>query len=130
MDTFTQIDGPAQCHRQFDITDAASHLWAHSQFLQTNKLPLARRDGTAVAMVSHGRWIVTCRCGSGAVASRVWNLACCFGCGLVYIPEFPDNANDVERILLHRDRRVNQNWTTETVDELMAENRDHRDSVI
>ena len=122
---YERINGPVQCHRQFPITDEESHRWAHAQFMAV-KGAIRNDTGTAHACVNHGIWMVVCRCGSGAAASVLWGVACCFGCGSVYSDVvFPDDRPEIERVLLMRDKRKHQNWTNETLDVLLSENVEH-----
>lgn len=80
------------------------------------------------AKVNHGRWLVDCpACGSGAFTHPEWRLACCANCGAVYRGvNFPEQIEEVTRLLLERPRRETQNWVAgEALWKLRFENRVH-----
>jgi len=84
-------------------------------------------DSVRVARVDHGRWIVDCECGAGLFVRRGWALACCIECGAQYhAVQFPVDADEIERLLLARQKRENQSWwPSESVEMLQRENVAH-----
>ena len=97
-----------------------------------------------MAWLNHGRWIVDCSADDcEAVLSTdiprfaednygTLSLRCvcrdesvcdhpAIPCGTPIVAEFPDDRGDIDMVMARRPRR-NRNWTTETVDELKAEN--------
>lgn len=85
--------------------------------------PWVAPAGRAVT-VSGGKWVVSCDCGNGPSADPSWRLACCFECGAVYERlVFPDEAAEIERLLLARPRIGTRHWSpTETAADLAREN--------
>jgi hypothetical protein len=82
---------------------------------------------TVHARVNHGRWIVDCRCSLGVLTHREWKIACCAECGAVFRDvQFPEQADEIERLLLARPDRTKQNWEGESVRRLRLENSLHR----
>ena len=80
------------------------------------------------ARVNHGRWIADCVwCGTGMLTRPEWGVAYCGECGARYHKdqvEYPEEHKDIERILLRRVRRDQQNWDDrQTAPELEVENR-------
>jgi hypothetical protein len=87
---------------------------------------LTRSGQTLDAYVSDGRWVADCPCRGGIVASREMAEAACLDCGTVYAIRFPENAGEIEAVLLARPRKENQNWRPgETLADLRSENRNH-----
>lgn len=79
------------------------------------------------AYVNHGRWIADCVwCGTGMLTRPDWGIACCGECGARYSASqlhFPERYDAIEKILLRRVRRDQQNWDDrQNVDELKKEN--------
>ena len=80
------------------------------------------------ARVNHGRWIADCFwCGTGMLTRPEWGVAYCGECGARYHKEqvaFPADHKAIEKILLRRVRRDQQNWDErQSVGELANENR-------
>jgi hypothetical protein len=80
------------------------------------------------AYVNHGRWVANCVwCLTGMLTQPHWRIACCGECGARYSSarvHFPENIEAIEKILLRRVRRDQQNWDDrQSVDELKKENR-------
>ena len=81
----------------------------------------------ADARVNWGRWIADCFwCGTAMLTRPDWRIACCGECGARYAGEmllFPDEAEEIVRLLCSRIRRDQQNWDGgQSVDELAREN--------
>ena len=85
------------------------------------------------AYVNHGRWVVDCPfCGSAQLASESDRRFFCAGsdgcanhqAGHRFLPvRWPDQAAEIEEILLERPQAVNQNWQPgETLTRLLEEN--------
>ena len=79
------------------------------------------------AYVNHGRCVANCVwCKTGMLTRPDWGLACCGECGARYSPErvhFPEHYDAIEKILLVRVRRDQQNWDDrQGVAELEKEN--------
>ena len=82
-----------------------------------------------LAYVNHGRWLIDCwYCDSGCFTHPEWRIACCAECGATYYGvEFPENLDEVTRLLLLRPKRTTQNWSPgESVLRLKAENLLHK----
>lgn len=80
------------------------------------------------ARVNHGRWIADCVwCGTGMLTRPEWGVAYCGECGARYRVGrviFPADVRGLERALLVRVRRDQQNWDDrQTIDDLELENR-------
>jgi hypothetical protein len=89
------------------------------------------------AEVWAGVWIWRCPCGltvDGAAGGGVvwrddpigWCPSCQSGWRLIVLPS---ERAEIEAVLSLRPRRSDRNWTTETVRELVDENREHGDAV-
>ncbi len=81
----------------------------------------------AEARVNWGRWVANCAwCGTGMLTRPDWGIACCGECGARYSPDrvrFPERYDTIEKILLRRVRRDQQNWDKrQSVEELEQEN--------
>ncbi len=87
----------------------------------------------AIARVNHGRWIADCAwCAGGMLTRPSWGVAYCAECGARYergtYPNahavvFPEAYAVIEKLLLRRVRRDQQNWDArQSFDELQAEN--------
>ncbi len=88
-------------------------------------------QGSVFAEVNHGRWVAGCLFCTGAQAAAPGVPFFCFSCGMAkndgYTANiiFPDNAEAIEQALLLRPM-ANRNWIRgETIDFLIAENREH-----
>lgn len=86
-------------------------------------------------MVADGAWKVRCvtpDCEEFPIASLEWRVARCLNCGAVYEGlVFPEDASEIERVLVNRPHMATRNWNWptpgETVESLRAENRAHGD---
>ena len=100
--------------------------WQVSMITQRGGDPWDSPEPTR-ARVNHGRWIVDCVwCNSGILTRPQWGVAYCGECGARYHieqVEFPPQYKAIEKILLRRVRRDQQNWDhTQTVGDLASEN--------
>lgn len=86
-------------------------------------------DTPIVAYVAVSSWRVMCPCGEAPPADPDWALACCCGCGLVYVNvQFSPDREAIEAVLLKRSRWTDRNWRAPwTVDDLRAQNVAHGD---
>lgn len=76
------------------------------------------------AVIEQGRWMFVCPCGSGVAVHPEWPDARCFECGRIFAAVVvPVDRARIESVLTKRPMDRNRNWTTETVDELLEENR-------
>jgi hypothetical protein len=84
-------------------------------------------EASVIARIDHGRWIADCVCRTGMYTHPLWKMACCGECGAVYRDVvFPMDWPFIERELLKRPVRANQNWfPTETLDMLQRESAAH-----
>ena len=78
--------------------------------------------------INHGRWVADCFwCKNGMLTRPDWRLACCSECGARYHLGrivYPKNYKAIEKILLRRVRRDQQNWDDrQSVGELEKENK-------
>jgi hypothetical protein len=85
---------------------------------------------TVSPIVNHGRWIVRCPwCASAELASDLY--FCSQGCfngkvGRKYVRvTWPKQREAIEAVLLKRPDPQTRNWTSETIDELARENKEH-----
>lgn len=78
--------------------------------------------GRAAVVVNHSAAKVPCACGNYPLYDAAWRLAVCFECGATYRQDPPPDWDAGCAVLLARARPEHRNWTTETVDELRAEN--------
>ena len=80
--------------------------------------------------VNYGRWMIHCACGDCPLVHPDWHLSLCLGCGAVYEGlMMPFESDAIEAVLCARPHPSQRNWTTETLDELRAENLAHGDEV-
>lgn len=77
--------------------------------------------------VAGGKWLVKCDCGNYPSVHPDWRLALCFECGAIYEGlTMPDNAEDIEAVLVERPHPANRAWLpSETVNDLIAQNVEH-----
>lgn len=104
----------------------------HAIFCQKNKALIESYVAPGpplVAYVNWGRWVIDCRCGSGAAVELRKREAYCFECGGIHRDvQLPpaDILTQIESVLERRTHLSAQNWSpTETVDDLRAENAAH-----
>ena len=104
-------------------------------------MPEGMFDGiTAQAFVNRGRWMVKCPlitasgdpCFGALEASREDHRFFCASChneaaeGKWVAVEWPEDAEEIERLLGMRPAPLNRNWETwETADDLQRENEEH-----
>lgn len=90
-------------------------------------------DGPARPVkVSDSMWQLVCGCGNCPMFDPEWELACCYTCGAIFTQAPPAMWRAVERVLLCRPKVQTRHWLPslgETLDTLMAENRQHGDPV-
>ena len=92
-------------------------------------------EGTLVAYVNRGRWIVKCECGG---AEKVWEegLFMCQSCfnssyGHKFRhTEFPRNRKAIETLLERRPLENRNTTPEETVADLSRENREHESELL
>ena len=113
---------------------AAAERWRAAQVAGGNDeydAPLASEMQPISAYINEGRWLVDCPCGNGAPVLPQESAAVCFSCGSVHTNvSMPADADAIERVLLRRKFRRNQNWfQSETVEQLQEENERHRDQL-
>ncbi len=80
------------------------------------------------ARVNWGRWVADCFwCGTSMLTRPTWGVAYCGECGARYHKDqvgFPEDHEAIEKILLRRVRRDQQNWDNrQSTAELAQENR-------
>jgi hypothetical protein len=122
------IDGPVEGHISLTLRSAEDYREAHRTASKARRLDMSEHLAPVDAEVNHGRWIVPCpKCNGAGFASRAWSLSCCFDCGTAYTRVvFPVAADAIEAALATRPRE-HRNWLpTETVDDLLRENRQHK----
>lgn len=144
------VDGAAIAVASFegDVGDPRSYLQAC--YPRATIAPLDHVVGTAaplVARVNHGIWIASCSCGAprlegaptpGCVVFLEHLVGWCVRCGNrswgggwrhVVAPP-PDERRRIEAVLLCRPNPGDRNWEpSETVADLIAQNREHGDPV-
>ena len=128
---FRTLNGPEQLQLEpgrFIATRLEYRAWHTDLVTRRNGDPWDSPESVA-AFVNHGRWCATCRwCDSGMLTrpGEAWGVAYCGECGARYgggRVVFPAEADGIERILLERVRRDQQNWDArQTVAELRLEN--------
>lgn len=101
--------------------------WQVSMVTQRGGNPWDSPEPT-IARINHGRWIADCIwCKSGILTRPEWGVAYCGECGARYHikqVEFPKNYKAIEKILLRRVRRDQQNWAQpQTIADLQKENK-------
>ena len=76
--------------------------------------------------VAMGKWVIRCQCGNAPSVHPDWKLARCFECGAVYQGlEMPEQAREIEAVLLLRPLQRRGWRPTETLAQLQEENRQH-----
>ena len=90
-------------------------------------------DVRPAVYITAGMWQICCAtpgCGNCPSVSSDWRLACCWDCGAVYEGlDMPADAERAVEVLLCRPVVASRNWTGESVDDLVNENRAHGDPV-
>ena len=93
----------------------------------------------AIVYMSQGTWVAACPrpwcvnvewAGPGPVTGRVGGLTTdrltCLRCGLTCAADWPDNADDIERVLAARPFLETRNWLpSESIHDLIVENAAH-----
>jgi len=91
------------------------------------RVPAVETNDHPRPRLEHDRWIVDCRCGSGAGVDRA-GVARCFECGTVMGVVLPSlvTRQQVETLLASRPER-HRNWRPdgETLADLQVENHTH-----
>lgn len=124
---FITLAGPEQF--TFDDGRRVRNIGEYLEWHARNLNPTARGEhfhSPMPVVIEHGRWLVHCICGVGLLTRPEMPIACCIWCGNIYDTiTFPVNWRTIERVLLRRPMREQQNWLGETVDALLAENEEH-----
>jgi hypothetical protein len=81
------------------------------------------------AYIGNGAWRIHCVCGEATHADPDVNAAACFGCGAIYLNVvFPDDAREIETLLVKRPVQGHRNWQQpETLADLKYEQFAHGD---
>lgn len=134
MGPYTRIEGPEKLSFPgavpplFVSSPETYQAW-HAAMIRHNAAPVNRWLSLLPrqARIEHGRWLITCTCQSGVLTRPDWRLGCCIQCGAVYRTiDFPAACHDIERVLLERPCRENQNWLIgQTFLDLLMENAEH-----
>lgn len=121
------IHGPCEGMAHAGVVDVDSYRKVHRQALMKNGKNVKENEADQVAYINHGRWLVNCReCNGAGLTSRTMKVSCCFDCGSVFTHVvFPKQAKKIETALLKRSDMASRNWTTESVETLMKENKSH-----
>lgn len=98
-------------------------------YANTGVLVTVHEDATeTVARVNYGRWMVDCRCGSGALADPAFPEARCFYCGAVIhpirFPPMPDRVR-LEQLLVVRPIEHRHWRPNESIESLADDNAEH-----
>jgi ribosomal protein L37AE/L43A len=110
------------------VTPETYRLWHHLVVSSRNGQTWDATRSCGPAVVAHGTWTVRCAfCKTPALTRPDWRVAYCGECGARYARiEFPAEAREIERMLVMRPMRENQNWFPgETVMDLALENQEH-----
>jgi hypothetical protein len=119
---------------RFGARTMREHAFRNPSGCGEKGLPTDRVNGAIVlhARVDHGRWIVDCPCEGCNGAELAWGggFFCC-ECrngdhnGNLLAVKYPVERLQIERVLLKRPIE-NRNWHSgESVDDLIAENKEH-----
>lgn len=125
--TTDSIMGPSQAHR---VATADEYRAAALAFCRRHGVT-ALHDGAdpqPVAYINQSRWLCDCTCGNAPSTHPDLPVACCFECGAVWRPVFPDAADfaEIHRVLLARPALArNYDPRRETIDHIAWEN-EHR----
>ena len=109
------------------VRDAEQYGTFHEYFMARNAKTTTVVEGSVVAYLNHGRWVIDCDCGAGAATHPEWRVSRCFACGAVRSGvKFPNGWRGIEKVLMKRTDETNRNWYPgETAADLRAENADH-----
>ena len=88
--------------------------------------------GVSNLYLNHARWVMDCSADDCEAVLLLGRQTCecrdesvcdhpAIPCGHSTVAEFPDDMKEIDRLTMLRPRR-NRNWTSETLDELKAEN--------
>jgi hypothetical protein len=121
------IQGPCEGMAHAGVTDADSYRGVHRKALEVKGQATTENNTPINAYINHGRWVVNCpECNGAGLASRTIKVSCCFDCGAVFTQVvFPRLAPTIEQTLLKRPDIASRNWTTESIMELVQENKNH-----
>ncbi len=121
------ILGPCEGMAHAGVTDTDSYRDVHRKVIASKGQVEYEDQDQKRAYINHGRWVVDCpKCNGAGLTSRTIKVACCFDCGSVYTTvSFPRNAKKIEDVLLRRTDEASRNWTTESIKELLEENKIH-----
>lgn len=137
-DVIITLETLPEAEKAFNMGAPVS-MWAWASWLRLLSGKAApprvwQSAGVALARINWGRWIADCPVCSGAmVVSRKDPWFWCPECGQSgwRQVEFPENADEIEEILVKRpDKRVRNWFPGETVAQLEAENSGHGIGVI
>ena len=109
------------------VSSPAEYLgWHVSIIVNRGGNPWDSPEGVE-ARVNWGRWVADCFwCGTAMLTRPEWNVAFCGECGARYREDqvkFPADHKAIEKILLRRVQRRQQNWDKrQSVGELEQEN--------
>ncbi len=93
------------------------------------------RGDPVQAQVVASDWIVTCPDCRDAIVAEPGEPLYCLNCqnvkngGKARPVQFPDQREQIEKILLARFNPLSRNWSTETIEELQAENLSHEEAI-
>jgi hypothetical protein len=121
------IQGPCEGMAHAGVSDVESYRKVHQQALVGHGKSVEENKDPQAAYINHGRWVVDCpKCNGAGLTSRTMKVSCCFDCGGVFINiTFPKQAKKIEDVLLKRTDMASRNWTTESVNDLLEENKTH-----
>ena len=121
------IHGPCEGLSHAGVTDLDSYRKVHQNLIGSRGQQTVEDTEPQRAYVNHGRWVVDCpTCKGAGLTSRTMKVSCCFDCGHVCTKiTFPKQAKKIEEALLERLDPASRNWTTESLKDLLQENKDH-----
>lgn len=105
-----------------------SHL-LKMDFGDLTEKAFSRSKGKVTAYINQSRWMATCDvCGNTMAVNRDDTFFCmnCQNYKNDHQPkkiQYPQNIAEIEKILLKRALPMHRNWTDETVEQLLEENR-------
>ena len=124
MKTFAcRLDGAYQVHGARNAERLAQR---QEQVLTAKRRKPFKTERRLVAYINCGRWLVDCLCGAGNAVDTETATALCFGCGAVHETiVLPDEAEQIEQVLLLRRVEYRHWFPGETAATLAAENAAH-----
>lgn len=89
--------------------------------------PIERKAQHAPTRVNWGRWVFDCPAcgGSGTATPQIATVICFDPCAAEYVADFPQDRDEIERLLMLRPDERNRNWAGESVEQLARENQHH-----